>query len=422
MFVSSRSSNSTDQVKHISISQWQLDSPDIPKSGNVSFNIEFKNNTSSDQHFLIWLDGYLSNGEPYAGNPLCRPINMHLDPDETSNVRGQLRVPYTVPSGKYKLCLVVGPELDNEWDSKSLELTVLPIELKQNVCNLCGNEVSYKDRTWNNDDHTLVQCPSCSLVFDMEVQQEELPETENELFFDVGNIDAGVYHGIEQYLSKKNELVFEAEIERIRKDILLLPNQKLLDFGCGVGVLLSQARLKEFEVYGIEANLDALEHIRKNSLFPAFETLEEARDKLGPNSLDVIVTHHVLEHVSNPSSILKGLNELLRRDGLIVIVVPHFNSVVRTLPNEIPALSWKLIDRGHKYYYTEQTMKQYLVNTGFNRIQSKPLVFGGFAMRMLNDRVSIEMKRKVIQILKIVTTVIHQMKLEPILTVYAKKL
>jgi len=405
----------------VSILRWELSSSSIAQGEELYFTVELKNNASSTQSVLLWLEAYLPNGDPFVGNPLST-IPLHLDPHQILKKRANLCVPSRVRPRRYLLRLAVGSALNDTWDGQTLELAVVPgAKSRQNVCNLCGNRIDDSRIVWCQDGLSLAKCPSCGLVFDFDVLQYMQLEEEDGWRLDVSSLDYGVYRGIEPYFDKANQLVLAAEIERISNECSL-PCRKLLDFGCGIGNLLLQARLQGFEIYGVEANRAAIDYVRSNHLFPIFSTMDKLAGEVGSAFFDVVVVRHALEHVSNPTRVLKGLHKLLRTDGLIVVIVPCFNLLTRRLlPNTMRLFSWKLIFKGHQFYYTQETLREYLRRLGFGEIQYKPLIFGGFAMRQLGNRLSVGSNRKVIEALYAVSTILHMIGVEPVLTAYAKK-
>ncbi len=68
---------------------------------------------------------------------------------------------------------------------------------------------------------------------------------------------------------------------------------------------------------------------------------------------DVIHMYHFLEHCSNPISILKECERVLKKGGQINIVVPHCKG----------ELAFEDID--HKFFYHEKTIPQMIYNKGY---------------------------------------------------------
>ena len=93
------------------------------------------------------------------------------------------------------------------------------------------------------------------------------------------------------------------------------PSDRVLDFGCADGALLTQLVCKTR--LGVEINPVAREAAIKNGV-NAVENLELVEDK----SVDVIVSNHALEHVPQPLDQLRGMREKLAIGGKIVMCLP----------------------------------------------------------------------------------------------------
>lgn len=94
------------------------------------------------------------------------------------------------------------------------------------------------------------------------------------------------------------------------------PDDVVLDFGCGGGYMLEKikCRLK----YGVDINPLARKEAEKKGI-RVFEKLEDISTSI---KFDVILTHHTLEHLDNPAEILRNLKKYLKKDGILVCVVP----------------------------------------------------------------------------------------------------
>jgi SAM-dependent methyltransferase len=102
---------------------------------------------------------------------------------------------------------------------------------------------------------------------------------------------------------------------------------RLLDFGCGTGYLLRRLA-GHFETYGYDASPHARARCRLAA--PDAVVLEEW-ESIEPDSLDVIVSLHTLEHVPRPLAALQGLGARLARNGLFLFVVPNPGGLGRRL-------------------------------------------------------------------------------------------
>ena len=112
-----------------------------------------------------------------------------------------------------------------------------------------------------------------------------------------------------------------------------LQGQKVLDVGCGGGILTdSMARKGAAEVLGIDlaikalrvAQLHALEAQTPNIKYQeiAVETLAQ----LEPESFDTVTCMEMLEHVPDPSSIVRACHDLVKPGGWVFFSTVHRNA------------------------------------------------------------------------------------------------
>jgi 2-polyprenyl-3-methyl-5-hydroxy-6-metoxy-1,4-benzoquinol methylase len=104
----------------------------------------------------------------------------------------------------------------------------------------------------------------------------------------------------------------------------ILANKRLLDFGCGAGGFLSKAQLLAGSVAGIE-----LER-RVRDYWAGRITITPEPEPAGLG-YDVITAFHVVEHLPDPSAMLKCLAGMLAPSGRLVVEVPSSEDALLTL-------------------------------------------------------------------------------------------
>jgi len=102
-------------------------------------------------------------------------------------------------------------------------------------------------------------------------------------------------------------------------------NAKVLDVGCGRGLLLRAFQRKGCDVTGTEFSPDACRFAREVLKLPVRVGLLPELN-FPDNSFDVVVMWHVLEHVSDPRPTLAEVSRILRPGGLFLVAVPNFGS------------------------------------------------------------------------------------------------
>jgi SAM-dependent methyltransferase len=109
------------------------------------------------------------------------------------------------------------------------------------------------------------------------------------------------------------------------------PGGRVLDFGCGTGVLFEAASERAAEVIGVDLVLDAARlwkdrrGLSKVRLVPA----ESAAVEVEPRSVDLIVAAEVLEHIDDLGETLGFFHQVLRPGGSVVVSLPTENRAYR---------------------------------------------------------------------------------------------
>ncbi len=101
---------------------------------------------------------------------------------------------------------------------------------------------------------------------------------------------------------------------------------KVLDVGCGRGLLLREFQRNGCDVTGTEFSDDACRFAREVLKLPVRVGLLHELN-FPDQSFDVVVMWHVLEHVSDPRPTLAEVSRILRPGGVFLVGVPNFGSL-----------------------------------------------------------------------------------------------
>lgn len=95
----------------------------------------------------------------------------------------------------------------------------------------------------------------------------------------------------------------------------------VLDFGCGNGTAVSQFLIRdEIRFYGVDIHEPSLQYARKHFASDHAFFLNQVPEGI---RFDIIVYSDVLEHLSDPVSLLKQHQVLLKDHGIIIGAVPN---------------------------------------------------------------------------------------------------
>jgi 2-polyprenyl-3-methyl-5-hydroxy-6-metoxy-1,4-benzoquinol methylase len=137
--------------------------------------------------------------------------------------------------------------------------------------------------------------------------------------------------------------------ERIRDYIK--DDSKVLDVGCGSGYFLESIRENVAKVAGVEKNNEERDFVNDYLKIPCYKNYTTINEKY-----DVIVLNQVLEHVYNPSLLLRNLTTVLSDEGVFVIEVPNAsNPLVALYNNRSFTDFW--FQEPHLWYFNQKTLK-----------------------------------------------------------------
>ncbi|MCG2616853.1 methyltransferase domain-containing protein [Terrimonas sp. NA20] len=103
------------------------------------------------------------------------------------------------------------------------------------------------------------------------------------------------------------------------------PQSKVLDVGCGNGVISRHLGTMGYNVLGIDVSEKTIEMARSLTKTPnvKFATISAEQLVADGQKYDVIICSEVLEHLTDPSALLKTLHETLADDGKLIVTVPN---------------------------------------------------------------------------------------------------
>lgn len=108
------------------------------------------------------------------------------------------------------------------------------------------------------------------------------------------------------------------------------PGGRLLDIGSGWGQLLKSASDRGYDALGLEASAGVADIARQAFGVKAVVGVFPERT-FEPESFDVVVMNHVLEHLYDPRAALADVVRILRPGGVFAVCSPDFQSLMRTI-------------------------------------------------------------------------------------------
>ncbi|MFX1256028.1 MAG: methyltransferase domain-containing protein [Promethearchaeota archaeon] len=194
---------------------------------------------------------------------------------------------------------------------------------------------------------------------------------------DVWKTDSVEKEWRERYLSQLNMLKAQSEFMEERLSLLDFSSaEKVLEIGCGLGndALILIKHLKEGGKYlGVDVNPEYVE--KANALFrnenltdtACAETADAMTMPMMPNYYDIVMIVRVLEHLTDPASLLKRVFEMLKPGGELLCIEPDFATVSFNHPDI--ALTTRIMNSYFldvlNYGTAGSKLREWFVNAGF---------------------------------------------------------
>jgi 2-polyprenyl-3-methyl-5-hydroxy-6-metoxy-1,4-benzoquinol methylase len=192
-----------------------------------------------------------------------------------------------------------------------------PLDSALTRCASCGAS-SRRPLLKIDETFDLVRCEDCGLV----ATSPPVPPAE------IGRYYPASYYG-------DNNRRFNSLLEglipffRNRRAVAIerfVSRGRILDVGCGRGILPALMRERGWDAHGLEFSETSARHAREVLQLPVFVG-DFLASPYAESSFDAVVLWHVLEHVPDPVAAIRRARQILKPGGLLVIAVPNFESL-----------------------------------------------------------------------------------------------
>jgi len=152
---------------------------------------------------------------------------------------------------------------------------------------------------------------------------------------------------------------------------------RVLDVGCGDGVVLKYVASicdKNDTIVGLDVSKLRLERAHKLLGSRVKCVIGNATDlKFKTGFFDIVIFHHVLEHVPNDKKSLEEAYRVLKKGGYILVGVPNEGGNVGKLLRFVHPKVY--MESQHIHFYTDSSMKQLIEEAGFKKVRTSRFGF-----------------------------------------------
>ena len=215
-------------------------------------------------------------------------------------------------------------------------------------CNLCGS--NQFDSLYPN----ILKCNNCGLVC-LDFIPEEIHKYYSENYFNEKLIASNASYLESEKLRKKDFSERLKEIEKYKTRGILL------DVGCATGFFMEVADKSGWITHGVDISEYAISQVKYGSAY-----VGQLKDMDFKCKFDLVTMFDVIEHDSDPKGLLKEANKSLVKDGLLVITTPNIDSLCSKVFKE----RFHLLDKLHLFYFSPDTIKKMLEQTGFKVLKT----------------------------------------------------
>ncbi|MGD8472700.1 MAG: class I SAM-dependent methyltransferase [Anaerolineae bacterium] len=231
------------------------------------------------------------------------------------------------------------------------------------ACNLCGTRDARV--MFRKDSVDFLQCRECGLEWvhplpDMEKMRELYSSPK---YYNTDNISQ---FGYSEYV--RNKHLYVNLFNRRLDELLLYTDGKrglLLDVGCATGTLLELARLRGWDVMGVDVSEYATGIAHDYYNLDVF-TGELAEAGYVDGQFDVVVMDDLIEHVADPAALVREGRRILKPGGLLTLNTPNRAGLWHLLMGQ----RWfHYRQMEHTFFFSPAVMTDLLDRHGFDVLE-----------------------------------------------------
>jgi len=181
-----------------------------------------------------------------------------------------------------------------------------------------------------------------------------------------------------------------------------LKNKKIFEIGSNDGFLISILKSKGANVLGIDASKFMVKLSNKNkinTIHSIFNLNESSKIKKAYGKADIIIANNVFNHSNKPNNFLKGVSNLLVKNGIFIFEQPNFTVGASSL-------KFDQIYHEHVSYFTAKNIKSILTQNNFYINHMNKNDYHGGSLRTIAFKKTCDLKK--FNIIKLINEEIRQ--------------
>ena len=221
------------------------------------------------------------------------------------------------------------------------------------TCPVCGHNEVRRKYLINGTKFEIVNCTQCNLgsLWPLPTGNEIRSFYPEDYYGDGGSKFSSVIERVVRMIAARSALFVARSIRR---------SGRVLDVGCGRGITLRALADAGCETHGFEVSKHALRGIDPRVQVTVANSLAQAGYPGG--HFDGVLLWHVLEHVPDPSGVLREAWRILKPGGVVIVAVPNYSSLQATWSGA----AWFHLDPPrHLYHFPITALEQLITTVGF---------------------------------------------------------
>ena len=227
-------------------------------------------------------------------------------------------------------------------------------------CMICGGGTlhKYSAKAFDATDNARVsirECSACSFAWQYPLGRDVDQSRE---FFESA-FSEGELGGNDYFSPDKKRQIAYAEMEFAAQ--LPCIGTKLLDVGAGSGIFAQTAADAGWDVTAVDPALDCSKLVKCSQVRAVKGSLD---DIANDTAYDVVTLWDVIEHVTDPVSLITQVKPYVREEGWLIIETGNFKSADRIEGG----LGHWIFQLDHRWYFSPESIAKVMREAGFTEL------------------------------------------------------